>query len=348
MILPNAALTNTFGLQVRAKQFVQAHSLDSLRTALVEAQRSNLPLLILGGGSNFLFVAPQLDAFVIQPALTGIRYTAIADNDVLVTAGAGEVWHQLVLASLEQGLCGLENLALIPGSVGAAPIQNIGAYGVELADCLVSVQAMEIASGNLRHFHKTELQLGYRDSVFKRALKDQYLITEITLLLHRQAPLKTDYDSLAKELAKQAAAPTSAQPKSGLTARQVADAVMAVRRARLPDPAVLGNAGSFFKNPVVSNATANALLQRYPAMPHYPQPDGSVKLAAGWLIEQAGMKGIRRGQAGTHESQALVIVNLGAATGADLLAVAREVRDTVQQQFGVTLEPEVWIIGATL
>lgn len=340
MVQHNADLSryNTFALPLRARAFARANDVDSLRSALVEARASNLPLLILGGGSNFLFVNPQLDAFVIQPALTGIRYYELNDNDVLVTAGAGESWHQLVMATLERGLCGLENLALIPGSVGAAPIQNIGAYGVELADRLVSVQAMEIATGNLRHFHKSELQLGYRDSVFKCALKDRYVITAITLLLHRQAELKTRYDSLAKELAK--------QPDAPLTAMRVAQAVMAVRRARLPDPAVLGNAGSFFKNPVVSAEQAANMLKTQPTMPAYPQPDGSMKLAAGWLIEQAGMKGMRRGQAGTHEHQALVLVNHGGATGMELLAVAREVQTAVQQKFAVTLEPEVWIVGA--
>ena len=339
MIQRNVDLSqhNSFGLPLTASVFARAESLPLLRAALVEARASSLPLLILGGGSNFLFVEPQLDAFVIQPALTGIRYHVLNDNDVLVSAGAGENWHQLVMATLQQGLCGLENLALIPGSVGAAPIQNIGAYGVELADRLVSVQAVEISTGNLRHFHRSELQLGYRDSIFKREQQGRYVITEITLLLHRQAELKTGYDSLAKELAK--------QPDLPLTAARVADAVMAVRRVRLPDPAVLGNAGSFFKNPVVSAEQALRLQQAHPTMPVYPQPNGEVKLAAGWLIEQAGMKGVRRGQAGTHQHQALVLVNYGGASGAELWALAREVQAAVREKFAVALEPEVWIVG---
>lgn len=332
--------SNSFGLPLTVAAFVNATSLQELRVALAQAQHSKLPLLILGGGSNFLFVESQLQAFLIQPTLTGTQYHELNDNEVLVTAGAGENWHQLVMATLEHGLCGLENLALIPGSVGAAPIQNIGAYGVELADKLVSVQAMEIATGNLRHFHKCELQLGYRDSVFKRALKDRYVITEVTLLLHRLAPLKTGYETLAKELAK--------QPMLPLTAMRVAEAVMAVRRSRLPDPAVLGNAGSFFKNPVVSAEQASKLVANYPSLPLYPQADGSVKLAAGWLIEQAGMKGIIRGRAGTHEQQALVVVNRGGASGAEVLAVAREVRATVLAKFAVELEPEVWIVGGQI
>lgn len=342
MIQHNVDLSryNTFGLPVTASILARAESLDELRGLLADAGNSDLPLLILGGGSNFLFVESALKAFVIQPALKGIRYTALNDNDVLVTAGAGEHWHALVMATLEQGLCGLENLALIPGSVGAAPIQNIGAYGVELAERLVSVQAMEIGTGHLRHFHQSELQLGYRDSIFKREWHGRYVITEITLLLKRTAPLKADYDTLANELAK--------QPDLPLTAMRVAEAVMAVRRARLPDPAVLGNAGSFFKNPVVTMATAQALLATHPKMPRYPQPDGRVKLAAGWLIERAGMKGITRGRAGTHAQQALVIVNLGGATGAEVVAVAREVYATVKATFGVSLEPEVWIVGAQL
>lgn len=337
MIQHQVALANTFGLPVSASLFARPETLAELFSALAEARASSLPLLILGGGSNFLFVEPQLEAFVIQPALTGIHYHSLNDNDVLVSAGAGENWHQLVMATLQQGLSGLENLALIPGSVGAAPIQNIGAYGVELADRLVSVQAVEIATGNLRHFHRSELQLGYRDSIFKREQHGRYVITEITLLLHRQAELKTGYDTLAKELAK--------QPDLPLTAARVADAVMAVRRARLPDPAVLGNAGSFFKNPVVSAEQAQCLQQAHPALPVYPQPNGEVKLAAGWLIEQAGMKGIRRGQAGTHQHQALVLVNYGGASGAELWALAREVQTAVREKFAVSLEPEVWIVG---
>lgn len=328
---------NTFGVASSASFFCRVETLESLRRSLEICQDQGLPLLILGGGSNFLFVTPQLDAFVIQPALTGIRYHELSDNDVLVTAAAGENWHQLVMATLQQGLCGLENLALIPGSVGAAPIQNIGAYGVELADRLVSVQAVEIVTGHLRHFHRSELQLGYRDSIFKREQQGRYVITEVTLLLHRHAELKTGYDSLAKELAK--------QPDLPLTAARVADAVMAVRRARLPDPAVLGNAGSFFKNPVVSAEQALRLQQVHPTMPVYPQPNGEVKLAAGWLIEQAGMKGVRRGQAGTHQHQALVLVNYGGASGAELWALAREVQTAVREKFAVALEPEVWIVG---
>jgi len=341
VILHNTDLSsnNTFGLPVTAATYARVSSFEELRAALDSLHRQTLPLLVLGGGSNFLFVEPMLRCFVIQPVLTDIRYTPISENEILVTVGAGVSWHTLVIATLDQDLCGLENLALIPGSVGAAPIQNIGAYGVELADHLVSVQAIEVATGNLRHFHKNELKLGYRDSVFKREIQDRYVITEVTLLLHRDGPINTAYDTLAKELAKQSAMPT---------ARRVAEAVMAVRRARLPDPAVLGNAGSFFKNPVVTAATVAPLLEQFPAMPNYPQSDGRIKLAAGWLIEQAGMKGITRGRAGTHESQALVIVNRGGATGAEILGVAREVRDTVRQRFAVTLEPEVWIVGAVL
>jgi UDP-N-acetylmuramate dehydrogenase len=342
VIQRNADLSqhNSFGLPLSARLFARAESLAELRDLLTTARSSEWPLLILGGGSNFLFVEEQLNVFVVQPALKGIRYHELNDNDVLVTAGAGENWHQLVMATLAQGLCGLENLALIPGSAGAAPIQNIGAYGVELAERLVSVQAMEIATGNLRHFHKTELQMGYRDSVFKRSLKDRYVLTELTLLLHREAELRIGYDSLARELAK--------QPDLPLDAMRVAQAVMAVRRARLPDPAVLGNAGSFFKNPVLSAGQAQSLQATYPDMPVYPQADGTVKLAAGWLIEQAGMKGISRGRAGTHEQQALVIVNRGGAAGTELLAVAREVRATVQEKFSVLLEPEVWIVGGQI
>ncbi len=340
VILRNVDLSryNSFALPLTANIFVRAETVDALRFALAEANASAMPLLILGGGSNFLFVQPQLDAFVIQPVLTGVCYHPLNHNEVLVTAGAGENWHQLVLATLQHGLSGLENLALIPGTVGAAPIQNIGAYGVELAERLVSVQAMEIATGNLRHFHQTELQLGYRDSVFKRGLKDRYVITEVTLLLQREAPLKADYETLAKELAKQPALP--------LTAMRVAEAVIAVRRARLPDPAVLGNAGSFFKNPVVTATMAENLRARYPTMPCYPQADGSVKLAAGWLIEQAGMKGISRGRAGTHEQQALVLVNHGRASGGELLDLARRIADDVQSRFGVAIEPEPRLIGA--
>lgn len=326
---------NSFGLPVQADAVYPVHTLEQLRERL---QVMSAAPLIVGAGSNMLFVSERLQVPVLMPLLKGIQYRDEADEPdaVLVDVGAGEVWHELVLDSLQKGLCGLENLSLIPGTVGAAPIQNIGAYGVEVKERIVAVAGVDLYTGELRELDNAECQFAYRDSVFKRKLKDRFMVTSVRFRLHRRAPLQTHYEALAHELAR--------HPEQPLTARRISDAVIAVRRARLPDPVLLGNAGSFFKNPVVETDIYLSLLQRYPDMPHYPQSNGQIKLAAGWLIDRAGLKGIRRGAAGTHAQQALVIVNHGGASGQDILNIAREVRDTVLDKFAVALQPEVRLL----
>ncbi len=332
------ALSNTFGLPCVAREVWRAVDVAGVQQTLDSLRARHERPLLLGGGSNFLFVEPDLAQPVLQPAIRGVRYQPQAAGSVLVHAGAGEVWHELVLATLAEGWSGLENLALIPGTVGAAPVQNIGAYGVELCEFIEYVDAVEIETGSVQRYSRDACRFGYRDSLFKSQRAGADVIVGVGLRLQRQGLLRTDYETLARELA--------SCPADQLNAMAVAEAVMRVRRARLPDPAQIGNAGSFFKNPVVDAQRAAQLLTAHPEMPVYRQDDGSVKLAAGWLIDRAGLRGVRRGQAGTHERQALVLVNHGGASGAELLALAREIRDVVRERFAVTLEPEVRIVGA--
>lgn len=333
---PNQTLPNTFGLSCKVSALQQPSTIEALQNDLVGARESSLPTLIIGAGSNILFVDQSLEACVIQPALTSLRIEQQESDVALVSAGAGINWHQFVLTTLQRGWQGLENLALIPGHVGAAPIQNIGAYGVEVSDLIASVEAISIANGEQKAFLPNQLQFAYRDSFFKREGKNRYAITSVNFRLHRNYPLNVSYDALATELA--------VVDAKTMTAMDVANAVTRVRQSKLPDPILLGNAGSFFKNPVVPFAVLERLQANFAQVPHYPQHDGQIKLAAGWLIEKAGMKGFRRGAAGTHDKQALVIVNHGGATGAHIVDVAREVRDTVWQKFEVKLEPEVRIL----
>lgn len=322
---------NTFGIDVKADAFVEVTSVDDLKGLLsLPAVRSDLKL-VLGGGSNVLFTRP-VDGLVISMGIQGIEVTEAPNNGHFVTAGAGVVWHQLVEFCVNKGLVGIENLSLIPGRVGAAPMQNIGAYGVELKDVFHHLDALHIESGELRRFYLDECQFGYRESVFKRQLSGRYIITSVTLRLSENAPLNTSYGAIREQLATMGV--------ENPIAADVSRAVIAIRQSKLPDPAMLGNAGSFFKNPVVPLALFEQLKAEYPNMPHYPAPDG-MKLAAGWLIEQCGWKGKRVGNTGCHEQQALVIVNYGGATGQEIVDLAMNVTMSVNQRFGVELEREV-------
>lgn len=322
---------NTFGIEAKARRLVRVNSEDELRSVLIDpALRSDLRL-VLGGGSNILFTR-DVDGLVIHNDIDGISTTEHTDGDVLVTAGAGVVWHDLVMFCVQKGLGGIENMSLIPGRVGAAPMQNIGAYGVELKDVFHSLRAMRVADGSVRVFSGPECRFGYRESVFKHRLAGQFIITSVTLILNRSAKLNTSYGAIATELASMGvASPTMAD---------VSRAVIRIRQSKLPDPAVLGNAGSFFKNPVVSHEKFEELRLRFPDIPSYPAPDG-VKLAAGWLIEQCGWKGKRVGNTGCHAQQALVIVNHGGATGHEIHQHSLNVVLSVTDRFGVELEREV-------
>lgn len=332
---------NTLALPARAAWLATLAAPEQLPALRADARCAGRPRLVLGGGSN-LVLCGDLDALVLRVALAG---RALAGEDAgarYVRAGAGENWHDFVQWTLACGWPGLENLALIPGSVGAAPIQNIGAYGLEAGERIAWVEAFDFASGETRRFDAADCRFGYRDSVFKQQgwhLDGRFVITGVTFRLPRQWAPRTGYAELAREL--------EAQELAAPTPQQVADAVTAIRRRKLPDPAVLPNAGSFFQNPIVDAALAATLRAAHPTLPCYAQADGRVKLAAGWLIEQAGWKGRDLGPVGMYEKQALVLVNRGGARGADVLALARAVQADVRRRFGVELEPEPVRVGAS-
>ena len=321
---------NSFGVDVRARLFAEAHNDIDVRDALDLARQRDLPLLVIGGGSNLLLTR-DVEALVLRMASRGIR---ILDDDgerVLVEAEAGEPWHPFVLWSLAQGLYGLENLSLIPGTVGAAPMQNIGAYGVELKDLFAGLTALDRQSGELRDFSLDECAFAYRDSLFKRET-GRWLILRVRLQLSRVVALRLDYGPVRQRLTEMGV--------EAPTASDVSRAICAIRSEKLPDPAVLSNAGSFFKNPLVAPELAERIRAEHPDLVSYAAGDGLLKLAAGWLIERAGWKGFRDGDAGVHRLQALVLVNYGQASGEQLLGLARRIQADIQARFGVELEIE--------
>lgn len=336
---PDAELATltTFGVSARAQWLCSIDQEDALPVALQQADTRDLPVTLLGGGSNMLMLG-DVPGLVLHMQLMGIRHQAEpGDNDaVLVTAAAGENWHQLVSYCLHKGWYGLENLALIPGSVGAAPVQNIGAYGVELSDVLVSVRYFDKQSVQVRELDKDACQFGYRDSIFKCALKNTAIILSCTLRLSRTPRTVVTYPALLQY-------PGAC---ADMSPQRVFAAVCDIRRSKLPDPAVIGNAGSFFRNPVVSVDDYAALQQRWPDMPAFATATSDVKIPAAWLIDQAGWKGVRRGAVGVHDRQALVLVNHGGGSGQQILALATEIVSSVQQKFGVRLQPEVCIVPA--
>lgn len=321
---------NTFGVEVTARWFAQAHDDAEVRAGIAAAAEKGLPLMVIGGGSNLLLTR-DVEALVLRMASRGVRVVSDDGERVVVEAQAGEVWDDFVRWTLAQGVGGLENLSLIPGTVGAAPMQNIGAYGVEIKDVFAGLTALDRQTGELHEFGLEDCAFAYRDSRFKRE-PGRWLILRVRFALSRAAKLHLDYGPVRQRLAEEGVtAPTSAD---------VSRVICAIRREKLPDPAVLGNAGSFFKNPVVSVGRADVLRQHYSDLVAYPQGDGQMKLAAGWLIDKAGWKGFREGAAGVHAQQALVLVNYGGATGAQLHALAERIRDDIQQRFGVELEME--------
>jgi len=322
---------NTFGLPAWARHYLRITDpaqLDSLRT---DAATAGLPRFVLGGGSNVLLTR-DVEALLLHMAIPGREIVGEENGAVLVRAGAGENWHGFVAFTLAQGLGGLENLSLIPGTVGAAPIQNIGAYGLEIKDVFHSLTAYDLATGARRMLRAADCRFGYRDSVFKQADGAGLVVLDVTFALPRAWQPNLRYAELANALQEAGIAKPTPQ--------QVSETVVAIRRRKLPDPAVIGNAGSFFKNPVVTGAQCAALLARFPQLVHHAQADGSEKLAAGWLIDQCGWKGRSMGAAGVYPKQALVLVNNGGASGAEVLALARAIQADVLEKFGVTLEPE--------
>lgn len=325
---------NTFGIEAKAKKFVAVHSIADLRSIL--EQYPNEEKFILGGGSNML-LTKDIDALVIHIDLKVKKIIKEDDNYVWVESQAGENWHEFVLWTIDQNFGGLENMSLIPGNVGTTPVQNIGAYGTEIKDTFVSCEAMKISNQEMKTFSKEDCHFGYRESVFKNEVKNQYIITSVVFKLTKQNhKINISYGDIALQL--------SNKNIQNPTLKDVSNAVIAIRQSKLPDPKELGNSGSFFKNPIILKTDFEKIHQKFPEMKYYEVSDTEVKVPAGWLIEQAGFKGKRFGDAGIHKNQALVLVNYGNATGQEILNVARLIQATVFETFGITIEAEVNII----
>jgi UDP-N-acetylmuramate dehydrogenase len=328
---------NTFGIDVDARYWVEINHENDLQTLLSISDFLNTPKLILGGGSNVL-LCHDFDGLVVKMHIQGIELAREDDHHFYLTVGAGVIWHDLVMYCVNHGYAGIENLSLIPGTVGAAPMQNIGAYGVEIEQVFESLTAIHTQTREKRTFTHADCQFGYRESVFKHELKGQYIITSVTFRLDKQPIYHTRYGAIQETLTEMGI--TDEQ----LSIKAISDAVIRIRRSKLPDPAQIGNAGSFFKNPEIPAPQFDRLKDTYPALPGYPLDGNLVKIPAGWLIEQAGWKGYRAGDAGVHTKQALVLVNHGYASGNELIALARKIQASVQEKFGVTINPEVNVI----
>lgn len=325
---------NTFGINAIAKQFVEITQLEELRTVLQQNNAKNI--FVLGGGSNML-LTKDLEVLVVHVNLKGINILEQTNSDVLIKVMAGENWHELVLWTLSKGFGGLENLSLIPGSVGSAPIQNIGAYGVELKDNFESCDVMHMNTQRIQTFTKDDCKFGYRESYFKNEGKGEYVITSVNLRLstnnHR---LHTSYGTIETEL--------QSKGIEHPTIDDISQAVISIRQSKLPDPKQLGNSGSFFKNPIIDATTFKALIEKHPSIPSYKVSEDAIKIPAGWLIEACGLKGKRFGDAGIHKKQALVLVNYGSATGKEILDLSYSIQESVFHKFGIRIEAEVNII----
>lgn len=325
---------NTFGIEAKAKRFVAVHTVAELKTILVE--NPNEKKFILGGGSNML-LTKDIDALVIHVDLKGKTVINEDDDFAWIECEAGENWHQFVLWCIDQNYGGLENMSLIPGNVGTTPVQNIGAYGAEIKDTFVSCETVNIVTQEMRTFTNEECNFGYRESIFKNEVKDQYIITSVIFkLTKRNHKINTKYGDILAELAK--------NNVTDPTLKDVSNAVIAIRKSKLPDPAELGNSGSFFKNPILLKSDFEPIHQKFPEMKFFDISETEVKVPAGWLIEHAGLKGKRFGDAGVHKNQALVLVNYGGASGQEILAVSKTVQKTVFDTFGIQIEAEVNVI----
>jgi UDP-N-acetylmuramate dehydrogenase len=323
---------NTFGIDVAAKDFSAFRSPEELDELIGHVGKNHF--LILGGGSNVL-LTKNYDGYVLKNDIPGIDIVHEDDHHVYVKAGAGENWHQFVLFCIERDLAGVENLSLIPGNVGASPMQNIGAYGVEIKDVFHDLEAFNIRNRKIVTFTHSDCQFGYRESVFKNRHKGEYVILNVTYRLNKVPHYNTSYGAVEQELQRM---------NEGVSIQTISRAVINIRSSKLPDPAYIGNAGSFFKNPTVPVKQFESIKKEHPGVPAYPQGHGLVKVAAGWLIEQCGWKGYRKGDAGIHEKQALVLVNHGNASGKEIYELSEEVRKSVVKKFGINLEREVNVI----
>jgi len=325
---------NTFGIEAKAKQFVAVHNLDELTTVLQE-NKSNKKF-ILGGGSNML-LTKDIESLVIYIDLKGKKIIQENEDFVWVESQAGENWHEFVIWTIDQNFGGLENMSLIPGNVGTTPVQNIGAYGTEIKDTFDSCEAMKIDNQEMKTFNKAECHFGYRESIFKNEEKDQYIITSVVFkLTKRNHKINISYGDITAELSKNNISKPSL--------KEVSNAVIAIRQSKLPDPKELGNSGSFFKNPILLKTNFEKIHLKFPEMKYYEVSPTQVKVPAGWLIEQAGFKGKRFGDAGIHKNQALVLVNYGNATGQEILDVSKTIQNTIFKTFGIHIEAEVNVI----
>ena len=324
---------NSFGFDAIAKYFVEINTIDDLQTLIQSGVLQKHKTLILSGGNNILFQKDVFDGLVVYINTKGIEILREDGNEVVVRAQAGEDWPEFVRFCVSKGWHGVENLAYIPGKIGAAPIQNIGAYGMELKDSFLQCEAMDLTAGDTKVFTKEECRFGYRESIFKHELKGQYVITSVDFLLKKNAPLHLEYGNIRSYLEQNGIENPSLQ--------QLHDAICAIRDSKLPDVNQIGSAGSFFKNPVISIEQFEDLQQQYPNIPHYPDTKGMVKVPAGWLIEQAGWKGWRDEHVGVYDKQALVLVHYGGGTGQDIVELAHKIQDSVEKKFSIKIYPEV-------
>ncbi|SNR16297.1 UDP-N-acetylmuramate dehydrogenase [Tenacibaculum jejuense] len=323
---------NTFGIDVNAKRFISIRSVHELQQLVVKEKS----IFLISGGSNML-LTKDIDDLVVHINTEGICIDREDENSVYLTVNSGENWHDFVLWCIDQNYGGIENLSLIPGNVGTCPIQNIGAYGVEVKDVITKVEAVSIETGKLVQFSNTECKFGYRNSIFKNEVKGKYIITSVSFkLTKKDHVLNTSYGAIETELA--------SKNITNPTIKNVSDAVIAIRQSKLPDPKEIGNSGSFFKNPVISISLFENLKEQFPNIPSYPVSDEEIKVPAGWLIEQSGFKGKRFGDYGVHEKQALVLVNYGNASGKDIYKLAQQIQNTIKENFKIDLEIEVNVI----
>ena len=333
-ILENVSLKNynTFGIDVKARIWAEITNENELKSLLLKSETENLPKLILGGGSNIL-LTKDFDGLVIINSIPGINIIDDDKSTVLIEAGAGVIWHDLVMYCVDNNFGGIENLSLIPGTAGAAPLQNIGAYGQELKSVFHFLKGIYIRRSAEKKIYNQDCEFGYRDSIFKNQLKEKFIITSIILRLHKDPVVSLNYASIKDEIEK--------LHLQRITIKDVSNAVCEIRRSKLPDPKVLGNAGSFFKNPEVNSGKFNDLKKEYPDITGYDSSNGIIKLAAGWLIEKCGWKGKRIGNVGSHSKQSLVLVNYGGSTGAEILQFAKQIKSSVYEKFGINLYEEV-------
>lgn len=338
MIQKNISLKafNTFGIDVNSKYFISVKTKEELIDVLSNKEHLNTKKLILGGGSNLLLLN-DFEGLVIKIEIGGFAVVHEDENEVNIQVGAGVMWHDLVLNSIDNGWAGLENLSLIPGTVGAAPMQNIGAYGVEIKDTFLSLSALNIASGKIETFDAERCAFGYRESYFKHEGKNRYVILDVCFKLSKKPVFKVEYGAIKDILA--------ANNIKELSLKAISDAVIEIRQSKLPDPKKIGNSGSFFKNPEIPIKQYNKLLEHFPNMPSYKINDDIVKVPAGWLIEQAGWKGYKRGNIGVHEKQALVLVNYGGGKGSEIKTLSFDIQNSVFKKFGISINPEVNFIS---